>query len=111
MDETDVSRRRAQLISRRDEIETLEAENALAREVVELDHQSVGRLSRMDALQVQAMAQETHRRRLAERQRILLAIKLIDEGEYGWCRSCGKAIPAARLDLDPSTATCVGCAR
>lgn len=110
MDETELAARRAQLLARRAEIDALESENAAARSVVELDQQSVGRLSRMDALQMQAMAQETRRRRAAERKRIAAALALIEDGEYGWCVRCGDAIAPVRLDLDPSIATCVGCA-
>ena len=42
---------------------------------VELDQTSVGRLSRMDAMQVQAMAQETERRRHLDLQRVQAALE------------------------------------
>ena len=77
---------------------------------VTLDQQSVGRLSRMDALQRQAMAQATGRRRDVQRVRILAAIQRLNEGEYGYCTECGDAIPDARLVLDPAVPTCVSCA-
>ena len=47
-------------------LKALDAEDAAgqdAQKTVELDQQAVGRLSRMDALQNQAMAQATARRR------------------------------------------------
>lgn len=78
---------------------------------VKLDQRSVGRLSRMDALQGQAMALETERRRVQEIRRIEAALKRIDEGEYGFCAVSGEPIPRARLDLDPAAATTVGHAR
>ena len=78
---------------------------------VELDQQAVGRLSRMDAIQNQAMAQATARRRGVERQRIHAALKRIGTGEYGYCTACGEAIPAARLDADPAIPLCVACMR
>ena len=74
---------------------------------VELDQTSVGRLSRMDALQRQAMAQETERRRHSELLRIDAALRRIEEGEYGYCISTGEPIPRARLELDPAVATVV----
>ncbi|MGI9483720.1 MAG: TraR/DksA family transcriptional regulator [Hyphomicrobiales bacterium] len=74
---------------------------------VELDQTSVGRLSRMDALQRQAMAQETERRRHNELLRIEAALKRIEEGEFGYCISTGETIPSARLELDPAVATIV----
>lgn len=77
---------------------------------VELDQQAVGRLSRMDALQSQAMARATAARRDAERRRLAAALKRISEGEYGYCEDCGEEIAAGRLRLDPAAAKCVECA-
>ena len=77
---------------------------------VELDQTSVGRLSRMDAMQQQAMASAQSRRRAGRLRAIELAMKRMDEDEFGWCQVCGEEIPAGRLDLDPCVATCVGCA-
>lgn len=74
---------------------------------VVLDQTSVGRLSRMDAMQAQAMAQETERRRRVEIQKIDAALKRMEEGEYGYCIKTGEEIPAQRLELDPAAATIV----
>lgn len=56
-----------------------------ARQTVELDQQAVGRLSRMDALQAQAMAQAQERKRNADLVRIDMAIRRLEEGDYGYC--------------------------
>ncbi len=80
------------------------------RRAVELDQTSVGRLSRMDALQAQAMALETGRRRETELQRVELALGRIEGKEYGFCQSCDEEIPLKRLEMDPATPICVGCA-
>ena len=101
---------RERLASRRAELEQLKAESRNSRRPVELDQTRVGRLSRMDALQDQAMALETGRRRNAELCRIEAALKRIEDGDYGWCMSCGVAIPAKRLELDPTVQLCVDCA-
>lgn len=77
---------------------------------VELDQTSVGRLSRMDAMQQQAMAAAQSRRRSGRLRAIEMALERMNEDEFGWCRECGEEIPAARLDLDPCVAICVGCA-
>lgn len=82
-----------------------------ARAAVELDQSRVGRLSRMDALQGQAMAQEQQRRRQVELARIAAALQRIDAGEYGWCLKCGLAVAKARRESDPATPLCVDCAR
>ncbi|MGJ8606213.1 MAG: TraR/DksA family transcriptional regulator [Marivita sp.] len=81
-----------------------------ARAPVTLQQDSVGRLSRMDAMQQQAMAQAQERRRGQERLRIKAAFARLDEGEWGYCATCGEEIAAARLKHDPSVAVCVGCA-
>lgn len=77
---------------------------------VELDQTRVGRLSRMDALQSQAMAQETERRRHQELVRIDQALKRLDDDEYGDCLECGEPISPKRLAFDPSVALCIDCA-
>ena len=80
------------------------------RKPVELDQSQVGRLSRMDAMQVQEMALEQERRREIEIQRINAALMRISEGEYGFCSKCGGGISPKRLEFDPSTPMCVDCA-
>lgn len=92
----------------------LDAEDAAGQagqKTVTLDQQAVGRLSRMDALQNQAMAQATARRRAAERQRILAALARVDADEYGYCTACGDAIAPARLAADPAIPRCAPCMR
>ena len=101
---------RARLSCRREEIESLAECSTDQRKPVELDQTRVGRLSRMDALQDQAMALETDRRRNAELDRIEAALKRLEDGDYGWCLSCGEQIPAKRLELGPTVALCVDCA-
>ena len=102
---------RKRLLELKSEIEATTASSANSRKPVELDQQSVGRLSRMDALQVQAMANETERRRQTELKRIAAALQRIDEDEYGWCVTCGEEITPKRLELDPSASQCIDCAR
>lgn len=77
---------------------------------VELDQQSTGRLTRMDAIRSQAMASEARRRREIRCQQIDAALKRIDEGEFGWCLECGEFIGEGRLDADPVFHLCVQCA-
>lgn len=80
------------------------------RKPVELDQQSVGRLSRMDAMQAQAIAIESDRRRHTRLRQIDAALKRIAEDEFGYCVTCGEEIAPKRLAHDPAAATCVGCA-
>lgn len=84
---------------------------AADRKPVELDQQSVGRLSRMDALQNQAMAAGTEARRAARVRMLAAALERIEAGEFGFCEDCGEFIGNPRLDLDPAAARCISCAR
>lgn len=77
---------------------------------VMLDQSRVGRLSRMDAMQVQAMAQEGQRRRDIQLQRIDLALARLANGEFGLCLACDEAINIQRLDIDPTATLCIACA-
>ena len=98
------------LVARRDELQQWSDGSADARDTVTLDQQSVGRLSRMDALQQQAMAQATERQRAVEIAKIEGALARIDEGEYGFCTECGEDISEKRLEIDPAATQCIRCA-
>lgn len=101
---------RAKLLAHQAEVEADEALTAKDRAPVELDQQSVGRVSRMDAMQVHAMAEATHERRQVELKRIVAALKRMDDGDYGYCLSCDGKIAAKRLELDPAVPICIKCA-
>lgn len=97
----------------RDRLLAIEAENRLgkdAQSVVQLDQQSVGRLSRMDALQNQAMALAQQARRDVQTTRLNAALARIEADEFGYCDDCGEDIAIKRLELDPSVIKCIGCA-
>ena len=99
------------LLERQAELKARDKEGASWRGPVELDQQSVGRLSRMDAMQQQEMAQAEARRRTSDLARIEIALNRLAEGEYGWCAECGEAIAYKRLEIDPAAHLCIGCAR
>ena len=82
-----------------------------SREPVQLDQTNIGRLSRMDAIQRQAMALEMERRRKIELQHIKAALKRINEDDFGECQICGEYIKTKRLEIDPSIAVCIDCAK
>ncbi len=81
-----------------------------AEQTVELDQACVGRLSRMDAMQAQAMSIETGRRRREKLRQITAALLRIDADEYGYCQECGEDIAPARLNFDPTALLCIQCA-
>lgn len=93
------------------EIDAASAATRDDRAPVELDQQSVGRLARMDAMQVQAMAAATQRRRSVRAARLREALKRIEAGEFGWCEACGGRIADGRLNIDPTVPLCISCAR
>ena len=106
----DLKTARARLRERHDELVRLHQSGAEDRAPVELDQTRVGRLSRMDALQVQAMAVATDQRREQELKRIDVALQRIEAGDYGYCITCDEESPAKRLELDPAAVLCVDCA-
>ena len=81
-----------------------------AEEVVELDQARVGRLSRMDAMQAQAMSQETGRRRRQHVVNIDAALERVRSGDFGTCFECGENIKPGRLLADPTARLCISCA-
>lgn len=94
-------------------LDDLTAQDILGKDAgktVILDQQATGRLSRMDALQHQAMAKAQQMRRNQTAQRIKAAIARIDDGEFGYCLECGESIEMARLDADPTIFICKSCA-
>ncbi len=101
----------ARLLARREELCRLAESAKESRQPVELDQSRVGRLSRMDALQGQAMALETDRRRQVELRLIEAALARVESGDYGFCLSCGEEIAAKRLELDPTASLCIDCAQ
>jgi DnaK suppressor protein len=98
----------------RERLAALDAEIAMAEgasDPVTLDQEAVGRLSRMDAIQQQAMALAARERRQRDRERVIAAIARLDTEEFGWCATCGDAIAPARLLNDPTVTRCIACAR
>ena len=100
---------RKRLESLKIEIEKNMSTNKSDSGVVKLDS-SIGRLSRMDALQNQQIALELKRRQENQLLRIKNAIKRMDKGQYGLCGRCKKPIEEDRLEVFPDTFTCINCA-
>ena len=107
--DTQIAQFQFQLNDLAEELRRPDAANQAAQKPVELDQQAIGRLSRMDAMQHQAMAQATGARRNQQISRIHAALARIDDGSFGVCTDCGEDIPPKRLALDPATALCVSC--
>jgi DnaK suppressor protein len=90
------------------ELETSIKQNDLDTRPVDLD-QPIGRLSRMDAIQHQKMA-EAVSRRLAQRfGHCQAAISRFERGDYGYCVSCDDPIALPRLMARPESPWCLSC--
>lgn len=110
MNQQDLNYFETLLLEKQRALTATDTTSADSTKAVNLDQTSVGRLSRMDAMQSQAMALETKRRRKIELTRIEAALERIDEEEYGCCASCEEEINRKRLEIDPANPFCVECA-
>jgi DnaK suppressor protein len=107
-EDLDLKHFRQRLIDDQASLEITARERQSAGATVELDQQRVGRLSRMDALQMQAMAQAEARRAQFQLRMIAAALKRIETGEFGYCQNCDEEIAIGRLEANPSTPLCIG---
>jgi DnaK suppressor protein len=71
---------------------------------------SLGRLTRMDALQSQQMAAALIQRNREELVRVERALTRLRSGDYGVCSRCGDEIAEARLQAVPDAVVCRDCA-
>ncbi len=76
--------------------------------VVTLDQSAVGRLSRIDAIQQQKMAEAELRRNALRVKQVAVAINGFED-DFGWCKRCGEPIGYRRLKARPETPCCVEC--
>ncbi len=76
---------------------------------VKLDQTSVGRLSRMDAIQNQHLTKNLKER--GEVRLVLLeaALKRLEAGDYGLCSQCESEVAFERLLVFPETPICGNC--
>ncbi|PCJ90732.1 MAG: molecular chaperone DnaK [Hyphomicrobiales bacterium] len=110
LNQTQIQAFAAQLRQLKSELELASETTELDRAPVALDQQSVGRLSRMDAMQMQAMAQAQQRNREIDLRRVIGALGRIEDDEFGYCNDCGELIALKRLEVDPAASQCIKCA-
>lgn len=95
-----------------DQIESVTEEIEELKELtkpVKLDA-SVGRLSRMDAINNKAINDKQLREKKSTLQKLERAQERYDEDKLGTCLKCGNEIPFGRLKFMPYTTRCVSCA-
>jgi DnaK suppressor protein len=100
---------RSELLKQQQELTELLHNAEDATKPVTLDQQSVGRVSRIDAIQQQQMAIANQQQASGILKRIELALRRIDEDSYGDCPECAEPIAFARLQVQPFANLCIGC--
>jgi DnaK suppressor protein len=76
----------------------------------DLEQDTVGRLSRIEALQSQGLTQTLAEREKAQLAQVVAALRRLEQGTYGGCNACGGTIPVERLMVYPETLACSACA-
>lgn len=100
---------RERLLNAKAAAEELLAHTAGDSRPVEASGSTIGRLSRMDAIQVQAMSQMGRRQLDIRLKQIDNALAALEAGSYGMCRHCKEPISLPRLDALPEAPFCMDC--
>jgi len=109
MQQSELDAFKAKLLQMQAELEGLKSDSKEAAATVVLDQSSVGRLSRMDAMQGQQMALESARRRTNQLLQIKAALQRIDRDDFGYCAKCDEEISIGRLSINPAVLFCLRC--
>ena len=109
LNDEQLEQQRELLLTLQAELEASIAGGAERTKPVKLSQDSVGRLSRMDAMQHQQMAKATKRQMELRLRQVKKALRLFDDGEYGFCQECGEAIGLKRLTVRPEAPFCIEC--
>ena len=100
---------RERLSAQRRELEALVDHAEGNTRPVTLDQQSVGRVSRIDAIQQQQMAIANRQQASTHLRKLEQALRRIENGDYGACLECGETIALARLEAQPMAELCIDC--
>jgi RNA polymerase-binding transcription factor len=76
---------------------------------VELDQQSFGRVSRIDAIGQQQMLKANREQNKQLLRCVNLALDSLIKGDYGYCQDCDELIAFARLKAQPASRLCIRC--
>ena len=106
------AQRREFLVFAEEEIAALKAEIPRLEELVKpvAPDSAVGRISRMDTIVNQSVAEAQLSKARVRLVRLEDAVKRVDDEDFGLCADCGEPIPMARLKAMPETILCVNCA-
>ncbi len=70
---------------------------------------SIGRISRMDAINNKSINEAALRVKKKLIKRLERTLDRLNEKDFGVCQKCGKEIPFGRLEYMPHTTRCVEC--
>lgn len=70
---------------------------------------SIGRISRMDAINNKTINESSLREKKQELKKLERALEQSESDQFGICTKCGDAIPFGRLEYMPHTTRCVEC--
>jgi len=110
LSKTEILAFQSQLLAHRETLRDSTASLNESSEIVELDQARQGRLSRMDALQAQAMSKAMQERCQQQLKEINLALKRIEHADFGYCQCCDALIARARISINPAVRFCINCA-
>lgn len=71
---------------------------------------SLGRISRMDAINNKSVMEVAQRNKKAKLSKLKMALKNIDNDDFGKCSNCDGDIQPKRLMFLPESTKCVHCA-
>ncbi len=97
------------LLATRAKLEQQLQDGESATDVVVLDQTTVGRVSRVDAMQQQSMAVSTRANAQVTLRKVIAALRCIDEEGYGYCSNCDEPIEFKRLQVQPQASHCLNC--
>ena len=100
---------RADLVELTGSLTAALAMGAESSKTVALDQTAVGRVSRMAAMQVQEMAKANLRSTRIRLEMVEHALRLAEDGDYGYCRRCEEPVGFRRLKARPETPFCLAC--
>ena len=89
------------------EQQLLDAKSATG--IVILDQSSVGRVSRVDAMQQQSMAVSTRAIAEASLRKVIIALQRMARDDFGYCNRCDEPIQFKRLKVQPEASHCLKC--
>lgn len=99
---------REQLLTAKASVEAILNQDAFGKPV-EAAGPTIGRLSRMDAIQVQAMSNMSRYQLDIRRRQIDAALQAMQRSAYGLCRECKELISIERLEALPEAPFCMPC--